>query len=86
MKFTNPFASKIPISFAGKAANQNITVDMKDTHFEGNIRITDVSGRVVYQSKINHTKSVDVSSLSKGIYFVSIFDQNYLESQKLIIK
>jgi len=74
------------ISLYPNPANQNITVDMKDTHFEGNIRITDVSGRVVYQSKINHTKSVDVSSLSKGIYFVSIFDQNYLESQKLIIK
>jgi len=58
----------------------------------GNIdfQISDISGRVIYESKKNgyigkNQFVFDISSLSKGIYFVKVFGKNDIKTNKLII-
>jgi hypothetical protein len=48
-------------------------------------RITDISGRVVLENKINSSGPVEVSSLSNGVYFISIKAGDTFSTHKFII-
>jgi hypothetical protein len=52
------------------------------------VRIVDLSGRLVYAAEDNHAAvDIDVSSLEAGVYFVSIFSEaTGVETAKIIIR
>jgi len=74
------------ISLYPNPASQILNIHMKDSQFDGRLIISDISGRLVYQSEINDAQVIDLSSFTRGLYFVTISNQNFKESQKLIIK
>ncbi len=54
------------------------------------IEITDLLGNIITQQElviptINHSIHINLSSLTKGIYFIRVKSDNYLKLQKLII-
>ena len=73
--FPNPATSEITIALS------------KKTH--GEIRIFDVSGKLLYyktNSLIDQKQSLDVSSLSSGVYFVRLNTPEGMVSKKLVIE
>jgi hypothetical protein len=54
----------------------------------GNLTINDISGRVVYKQMIINADliNIDISNLSKGLYFINIDDKESHSSGKFIVK
>jgi hypothetical protein len=55
-----------------------------------NIAITDINGAVVYQENqiginTNSPVSIDISALSNGVYFVSLFNNEIKQQQKIVV-
>lgn len=67
----------------------NIKID-NDASFNGELIITDLSGRMVYNEKIysnnNTIISIETSNLTEGLYFVTITSPSYRESAKFIVR
>lgn len=63
-----------------------------NTNVDGVVRVMDISGKVVYQEEINVaqgslvTKTINVSTLNAGMYFVTITSNNGTSTQKLLVK
>jgi alpha-L-arabinofuranosidase len=62
-------------------ANQRIIVEYNGS---GKIEIIDMNGRIVLSRKIANTGEVDISGLSKGIYYVRSKDQPMWKAVKLL--
>ncbi len=73
----NPFTNSISVSFVPKSLRQTI-------------QIFDINGRLIHKSKYSETemfnKSIDLSVLSTGVYFVKIYDGVYKSIAKIIKK
>lgn len=55
--------------------------------FSAEMTINDLSGKTVYNSKIESgDSSINLSNLSKGIYVIQFEGENYSKTEKLIIK
>ena len=69
-------------------ANNQLNFDFKSLDVnELTINITDVQGRIILNNRINSTNSaIDVSSLSTGLYQVTILDGNSILSIKKLLK
>ena len=53
---------------------------------DSNLRVYNMLGKLVYtQSLIDQTQSVDLSSLSKGVYIIQLVNGNSIMASKLII-
>ena len=51
------------------------------------IKITNVIGEEIFTSAINHqTSTIDLSSQSKGIYFIKLFSEKGIETKKIILQ
>jgi PKD repeat protein len=54
-----------------------------------NIAITDIQGAIVYQDNQinldNTPVSIDISAISNGVYFVSIFNKQFKQQQKIVV-
>ncbi|QBO57992.1 S8/S53 family peptidase [Chryseobacterium salivictor] len=61
-----------------------LNIDLKSNH--GNVKIFDLSGKVVKTATVNNSGSVDVSKLSKGMYIVEITTDGKAKVTKKIIK
>ena len=68
--------------------NNQLNFDFKSLDVdELTISITDVQGRVILNNRINSTNnSIDVSSLSTGLYQVTILEGSSILSTKKLIK
>ena len=68
-------------------ASQNININIDNqSSFKGNVIITDLSGRTVYSSLLNNNNVINISDFSKGLFFVTLYNDSFKETQKLIIK
>lgn len=75
------------ISVYPNPANNNITINFITQVANSELQITNLSGQLVQQSTINHSQStIDISSLSKGIYIIKISDSKgqTLHVEKLV--
>ncbi|HTO38862.1 MAG TPA: T9SS type A sorting domain-containing protein [Brumimicrobium sp.] len=64
-----------------------LIIDNNSQLKSGNIRITDVSGKLVYQQKIKNLKTeVNIVSFPMGIYFVSVEDNGKIIKTEKIVK
>ena len=51
------------------------------------IEILDLNGKLVYQNRLNNkTQFINVSSISRGIYIISLIENGIRKTKKLIIK
>lgn len=61
-----------------------LNIDLKNN--QGNVKIFDLSGKVIVTTSVNESGSVDVSKLSKGMYIVEITTNGNSKVTKKIIK
>ena len=51
------------------------------------IEILDLNGKLVYQTRLNNkSHSININSISRGIYLISLIDNGNRKTKKLIIK
>lgn len=69
--------------------NDLLTIDLKDIHETINVQLNDINGKSVYQQILsvngNETKTISVSNLSKGIYFVRFQGETMQKTCKIVI-
>lgn len=64
-----------------------LIIDNNSELKSGKVRITDVSGRLIYQQKIKNLKTeVNIVSFPMGIYFVSVEDNGKIIKTEKIVK
>ena len=61
-----------------------LNIDLKTN--QGEVKIFDLSGKVIKTASVNKSGSVDVSKLSKGLYIVEITMNGTSKVTKKIIK
>jgi len=63
----------------------NISVNKEIT---GHISIIDINGKIVYADKLvdQNEKTININSISKGIYLIQIMTQNQIFTEKFIKK
>jgi hypothetical protein len=67
-------------------ANDKLTIVIKEENSK-NITITDVLGRVLFQTKTEETQlTLDISGFSNGLYFVSVQTEKGRAVMKVIKK
>ncbi|MFZ4401169.1 MAG: T9SS type A sorting domain-containing protein, partial [Bacteroidales bacterium] len=76
--FPNPTSGKITINISGIKNN----IDLK---------IINMQGKEIYFSKIinnnqSHNQEIDLSSFSKGVYFVKIMSKNFIKVEKMVLQ
>lgn len=68
-------------------ANENLNIQLPSSIESANVRITDALGREVYISTLNsEVKTINVSHLNKGMYFVNISNNVYSTTKNVVIK
>lgn len=65
-------------------ANDIITVSLNHSA-NYVLELSDISGRVVYSSNMVNTKTIDVSNLQKGNYFIRLKNENQSFIEKIVI-
>jgi N-acetylneuraminic acid mutarotase/predicted GH43/DUF377 family glycosyl hydrolase len=66
-------------------ANDIINIGIENTN-SATIEIYNVSGRLVFSKEVNSkVEKIDVSGLSKGMYFVKVMQKNNVNIEKLIV-
>ncbi len=56
--------------------NNFIYTDYEIQNSNCNYRILDIQGKLIQQNKYENNQKIDVSSLTKGVYFINIIDGN----------
>ena len=65
----------------------SLTIELPQYNSNTTIQIIDILGTVVKRAVTNsNTLTLDVSDLSRGVYFVSIKSKNVSSNSKIIIK
>ena len=80
--------SELGISIYPNPANSFVNIKLNNSiNGQTNLRIVDLSGKVVYNSTIeNQTTNIDLSGLNKGIYMVIVNSDTQNYNSKLVIK
>ncbi|HNQ13491.1 MAG TPA: T9SS type A sorting domain-containing protein [Bacteroidia bacterium] len=68
--FPNPFDNSISIKFKGS--------------MEGNLKVLDMIGNIVFEIDDFNSRSINLSFLSTGIYFVNFTNKSGFSSQKIV--
>ncbi len=66
-------------------ANNYLTIE-QSSNVNTQISLTNILGEVVLNKQINYSENLDLSGLSKGIYFLSLENSNGKAIQKIIIQ
>jgi hypothetical protein len=70
-------------------SNGSFTLETPSVYGSGEISITDISGKLVYQSiweENTTSKVMDMSSLNKGIYFLQLKTDRSTHTERVVIK
>ncbi len=70
-------------------AKENCTIKLKEISGNVNLTFTDMTGRIVLDQTIENpakTISIDLSSLNKGIYWVTVISNSSSSIQKMVIE
>jgi hypothetical protein len=84
---TSDISEKNNISVFPNPTHDYFTIQLHDVSQGLNrIELTDISGKIVHAENIsfNGRYQVDISHLSKGIYFLTVSSNSGLQTQKLI--
>src|SRR5690554_997502 len=68
-------------------ASEIINIQLPSSIETANVVITDALGREVYTATLNATlKTIDVSKMNKGMYFVNISNDSYSTTKSVVVK
>ena len=71
-------------------ANTQATISVEGINGKVEFVVADMNGRMIVTETINCNgqlvKTIDVSNLAKGAYFVHIYNDNFNTTRKLIVK
>ena len=81
----NEFENDFPFSVYPNPSNNIVTLKALNYDFETYaVKIISITGAVVYNSDFTSTKTINVSELTKGIYFINITNKNSSYTSKWI--
>ena len=75
--------AKNNFTFFPNPSDGNITIT---TNSMSTVQIINIVGNIVSTLNINGTKTVDMSDLSKGSYFIKVTTEGKTETKKLILQ
>lgn len=80
--------SPVSLNFAlyPNPANDQIKIDSEMIHGDLNIKIISTNGSLVASEKIRKNEPLDISVLSRGMYFCQIESNGYREVKKLMVR
>lgn len=83
----NNFVNESNISLYPNPTSNNLNVKSEED-LNGDLSIMDISGKVVYSQSVFNSKlvNIDVSSLTKGLYFITLTNGDNQSSAKFIVK
>ena len=61
-----------------------LLIDVKAGRYQ--LTLTDVSGKQIWNKRYNPNETLDLTGLAKGIYFLTIFNEEVKGSKKIVIK
>lgn len=70
-------------------ANTTVGIIVPDSFKDGNVRITDMTGRTVLVQELNNhdrIATLSTENLTSGIYLITLYNQKEISSKRLIIK
>lgn len=67
-------------------ASGEVTVNLSDEVFNGTVVLSDLSGKTILRENITGSKVLSVSELDAGIYFVTIYNDDFRETNKLFVR
>ena len=70
-------------------ANTTVGIIVPQQFKDGNVRITDMTGRIVLNQELGSNGGITILStenLTSGIYLITLYNQKEISSKKLIIK
>jgi hypothetical protein len=86
---TGPVINPSSFTVFPNPAHDKITIDFNKNTSPCNIYIVNSSGQIVYDEKGNNTcpgsKSIDLSSLENGIYFVNVEMNSKIQTKKIVV-
>jgi hypothetical protein len=64
-----------------------IRVNLPDMSGHASLEIFDVLGNMVYEKSVNNTENIiDLSAVANGIYYLKIFTDSFVKTEKLVLK
>ena len=67
--------------------NGEFKINLSYINSNARLEIIDLSGKLIYENILDgRNKSVNISSISRGIYLISIIENGNRKTKKLIIK
>lgn len=84
----DPIAANVALKLAPNPATSSVKLNIQGVSGMVNCSIIDMSGRVVYNAKVNADAEtvLNVSSMPAGAYFVRVTNDDFSKVEKLIIK
>ena len=80
----------VSVSIYPNPANTEATISVEGINGKVEFVVADMNGRMIVSETINCegqlVKTIDVSNLAKGAYFVHIYNNNFNTTRKLIVK
>ena len=80
--------NNVKVSLQPNPATAQSQLTIEGVNGEINFSLIDMSGRVIAEEVINanEVKTINVSSLAKGTYFVRLTNSNFSKVEKLIVR
>ena len=84
----DPVAAKVRMTLQPNPATSNVQLSIEGVSGMVNYSLIDMSGRTISAARINaeNAKTIDVSNLAKGAYFVRITNDKMSKVEKLIVR
>ena len=83
---TSVLDNEIPWKIFPNPAKNNFIVETESKVINGNLSIMDLTGRILFEKKINSDKmTINSSGMPNGLYILSVVNDNKVWSSKLII-
>jgi PKD repeat protein len=83
---TSVLDNEIPWKIFPNPAKNNFIVETKSKVISGNLYIVDLTGRILFEKKINSDQiTINSSGIPNGLYILSVVNDNKVWSSKLII-
>ena len=75
------------ISVYPNPTNGSFNINVTENMLSSNMKVTDVTGRVVYNTTINSLNTtIDLSAADKGVYLITLVKDSKEITQKIIVE
>jgi PKD repeat protein len=79
-----------PVSLFPNPSDGSFTLKLKDIFGQVNLKVTDLTGRAVYQRSFNSdgntSKSIDLKDKGRGVYLIEVSDRTNVWVKKMVVE